>query len=212
MSENLLLALVGIVGGIIGAAFSSWLGERSSVAQELRELRMQTYAALWRRTSVISTWPTTDATYHDVTRLHEDLRSWYYLIGGISLSENARARYGELQSLINAVIVHGPEEDSRQLDPEDYEVLMASGSALRTALTEDLESRGQRSLIRAVRRAFLHGRQARQASARLRRVTTTGRAERGQVVVHHLTEDEQTTPVSSGVASTRAPKDSSVAD
>jgi hypothetical protein len=156
------VAVVAVIGAVIGAALSSWLGARTTVAQEMRDLRMQTYPILWKRTSVLSTWPQTDATYGHLRRLHEDLRTWYFATGGLSLSENARGRYGSLQQLIGAVVIHARKDDDEPITPDDYTALRESGSALRTAMTEDVESRGQRSVIRAVQHAVLHaGRLAR---------------------------------------------------
>jgi len=81
---------------------------------------------------------------------------------------------------------------------------MKSASAMRTALTEDLESRGQRSQIRAVRYAITHMNQGRAAGAWLRSIAERGKrkppaatAEESAAQksldppVHHLTEDEQ---------------------
>ncbi|HZC69886.1 MAG TPA: hypothetical protein VE442_04275 [Jatrophihabitans sp.] len=100
--EAILVAIVGVAGAAIGAGLNGWIGARQKVADELRERRLLAYPSVWNRTSVISRWPRTDAGRAHLARLHDDLRTWYYAGGGMYLSENARARYGDLQNLLEA--------------------------------------------------------------------------------------------------------------
>jgi hypothetical protein len=158
---------------------------------------MQRYPSVWRRTSVLSRWPRTDATLANVEKLHTDLRTWYYGTGGLSMSSNSRHRYEELQTLIEVIVSDSEGESDHQISTTDYDALMGSASAFRSSLTEDLQSRNQRSLISAVQLSREHRTQAAEARGRL-----SGRKEGSASgrFLHHITEvDEQLdTPPTSG--------------
>jgi hypothetical protein len=166
-------AIIGIVGAVAGGAITatvnSWLAARARVAEELRGQRLDPYREIWAQTALFSRWPWTDATYGRVRSFHVDLRQWYYADGGMLLSENARARYGHVQEVAEALVELGRPDDG-VLDPEHYGPLMQASSALRTALTEDLESRQQRSVLLAVELGFRHWRQRFSAWRRLRKL------------------------------------------
>ena len=164
---GLISAATAVAGGIATKAFDSWLGARSKITEELRKDREPSYRMVWERTEVVSTWPRTDATYADLERLHRYLRSWYYTVGGLYLSENARARYGDVQELIGAHLDYPLGELEEDLPPGAYKDIMETCSAFRTSLTEDLESRRQRSLVWTMQRWRLHRRQRRKARRRL---------------------------------------------
>ena len=107
--------------------------------------------------------------------LQRDLRRWYFDVGGgLYMSENARDRYGQLQALLAAVIANYPKLQNDRGQPSDGTSLdlQESCSALRTALTEDLETRAQRSVLRSIRllgRHFLHHRRGERRIARAAR-------------------------------------------
>jgi hypothetical protein len=188
MDASIVVAVVGIVGALIGATLSSWLGGRQSVAQELRDLRVRCYPAVWRRTSVLSRWPRTDATMANVRKLHIDLRTWYYGTGGLAMSSNARRRYEELQTLIEVMVGDSPGMSTDQISTPDYDALMGSASAFRSSLTEDLQTRNQRSLISAVQLSRVHRTQAAEARGRL-----SGRknGSASGTLLHNITEVDE---------------------
>ena len=111
-------------------------------------------------------------TYADLDDMHRWFRGWYYEAGGIHLSENGRTRYGEVQELMAAQLeALGskaiPSKSSMPIPDDAYGRLLDSCSALRTALTEDLESRRQRSILYSMRLAIRHWKQRRKAAGRL---------------------------------------------
>jgi hypothetical protein len=111
-------------------------------------------------------------TYADVEEFHRWFRSWYYEAGGLHLSENSRARYGEVQELIAAHLAAPggqamPAQARTPIADAVYDGLLEACSALRTALTEDLESRRQRSVLYSVRLAARHWKQKHKADKRL---------------------------------------------
>jgi hypothetical protein len=174
MSVALISAIAALVAGLVTAAVTGWLAGREKAAEDVRELRLDSYPPVWRRTSAISRWPQTNLTYADLERLHLDLRKWYFEVGGLFLSENARKRYGYVQRLVDALLSgdgHAPDDE---LAARAYDDLMETASAFRTALTEDLESRRQRSLWWTLSRARLHKRQTIEAERRLRAAALEG--------------------------------------
>ena len=156
-----------LAGGAITAVVNSWLAARARIAEELRGQRLDPYRDIWVQTALFSRWPWTDATYGRVRSFHVDLRQWYYADGGMLMSENARARYGHVQEVAEALVELGRPDDD-VLDAQHYRPLMQACSALRTALTEDLESRQQRSLLLTLELAWRHARQRLRARRRLR--------------------------------------------
>lgn len=106
----------------------------------LREQRIKVYAAIWQATSILPRWPrATDVTYPDILRFSETLRSWFFAEqGGMWLSTDARAVYGDLQETIWQIL---PQRAEGVITTEDYDAILAKCSALRKELTNDLLSR-----------------------------------------------------------------------
>jgi hypothetical protein len=169
VSSPAFLALIAIAGSIVGAFVNGALATRAKVNEEMRQLRLSSYPLLWQMTSQFSRWPRMPSTYADLDDLHRWFRSWYYEAGGLHLSENSRTRYGEAQELMAA---HLGALESKEISsqspmpvPDDvYGRLLDSCSALRIALTEDLESRRQRSVLYRIRLAARHWKQKRNAA------------------------------------------------
>jgi hypothetical protein len=168
--DEALIGLLGaLAGGTLTALVNGWLAARARIAEELREQRLDPYRAVWAQTALFSRWPWTDATYGRVRSFHLELRQWYYGDGGMLMSENARVRYGNVQDVAAALVELGrPDDDA--LDAEHYEPLMQACSAFRTALTEDLESRQQRSFLLSLELAWRHARENLRGRLRLRKV------------------------------------------
>ena len=133
--------LVAAVGAVIGAAINS----RAKIDEGLREQRLQVYPQLWAHTSIVSRWPRTDATWRDLAAVHGMLRQWYYGSGGLFMSERSRDLYGDVQVLMDWLVA-GREDSADQITGREYEYVMDRCSALRTALTQDLETRSSRPM------------------------------------------------------------------
>lgn len=158
---------------MVSAFINTWLATRATVSEELRVQRLKVYPSVWERTGMFARWPRTSPTYDDLAQFHRDLRDWYFSVGGLFMSENSRARYGDMQMLVAAELERLP-PTARLLD-EAYQPLMEACSAFRTALTEDLESRRQGSIIWAARKRWEHRRQDKKAARRLTAVRARGR-------------------------------------
>lgn len=171
-------AVAGAAVATTVALVNGAIASRAKESEELRSLRLQTYPSVWGLTSEVPRWPRGDPAYRDLWTLHRSLRTWYFSTGGLYLSENARARYGEMQELLDAVLCGRPEDDTtpvRELAPVAephkpetvYEALMNTCSAFRTALTEDLATRRTRSIVWATALWLRHRRQRRAARRRI---------------------------------------------
>jgi hypothetical protein len=158
-----------VTAGIL-ALVNSWMSTRAGIDESLRGQRLEVYPALWKATAAASRWPRVDASRGSLTELHRDLRSWYYGPGGIFLSESARARYGDFQELI-AALIEKDGDPAEVLAPQRYTDLMETASALRTALTEDLDTRRRKSFREARRRSREHAQAKQKAQERISRAT-----------------------------------------
>ena len=169
LSPEIVAGLVGAAATAVLAILNSYLSSRTQVAEEVRKARLESYPKLWRLTSLLSVWPRTDPKLEHLKRLHRDLRRWYFDIGGLYLSENARDRYGEVQEILALVLANfdSLEYPNGQPSGKTYEDLRDTCSALRHALTEDLETRAQRSVLRSVRLIWRHRWQGQQAKKRM---------------------------------------------
>jgi hypothetical protein len=182
-------AAVGFVTAAVLAMINSWLAGRETVAEGVRTQRIATYPAVWKRTSVVSRWPRTDAGREHLLRLHEDLREWYYAGGGLYLSTGARKRYEHLQLVLEAV---SSMEEAKA--PQFYEPVMNAASYFRTGLTDDLETRQRHSVLVAVARRRDDRRAKRLADTRLQVVTAAAPETRYPRPIHAVTplDEEQT--------------------
>jgi hypothetical protein len=172
VSSPLFIALIGIAGTVLGALVNGALATRAKVNEEMRQLRLNSYPLLWQLTSSFSRWPRMTNTYADLEELHRWFRSWYYEAGGLHLSENSRARYKEVQELMAAHLGASggqatPAQPRGPILDDVYGGLQEACSALRTALTEDLESRRQRSVLHSIGLAARHRKQKQKAAERL---------------------------------------------
>jgi hypothetical protein len=169
-ATGLVVAGAALVTGIISSLVTSWLAGREKANEELREQRVNAYPQIWRLTGAVSVWPRTQATWSDLEQLHLRLRRWYYTTGGLYLSEHARQRYGDVQNVIAAHLGQRGGGDAPLPDSPVYDDVQTTCSAFRTSLTEDLETRRARSLLRTIGTARFHGRMARKAQRRLNRI------------------------------------------
>ena len=172
MSSDVSLAVVTAVLGVLTAGvlalINNWVNVRAGTDENLRTHRLERYPDLWTSTAVVSRWPRTTVDRATLEDLHRTLRSWYYGKGGLFLSEQARARYGDVQEFIAALlVVKGDSAATDVLAPGGYTDLMQTASALRTALTDDLDTRRRRSAWDNRRRSRWHAEAAQAAKTRI---------------------------------------------
>ncbi len=163
-------AVIGAIGVAFGGAtayIQGALSARAKSGEELRERRLEVYPPVWRETATLSRHPAAELTMADLKALHLGFRGWYYATGGMFLSERSRARYGDVQELLGAYLyLHRQDDLAGRVDPSDYDAISKTCSAFRTAMTEDLATRRQRSVVWTLQRWRWH--RARQRDARRR--------------------------------------------
>jgi hypothetical protein len=164
MSSDLSTAVIAgtaaLLTAVVGSLITGAVNARAAAGEDLRAARLQSYPIIWRLTGLLPAWPPATITLGQLWHLQVALQKWYFQTGGYHLSENARTRYGELQQHLDKLLPGEPPDPSVELDRETYEHVRQSCSALRTALTEDLESRRARSVLSALRLRIRHSRQS----------------------------------------------------
>jgi hypothetical protein len=172
MPSQIILLIVTSVLGLLTAGIlalvNNWITARSGIDENLRNQRLKLYPALWASTSLVSWWPPGDPTRASLSDLRNSMRLWYYGEGGMFLSTRGKARYNEFQELIAALLAHSGHSDDRPTN-QSYIDLRDTASALRTALTEDLDTRRRKSMLERGRRTIWHHRAARSAKKRIER-------------------------------------------
>jgi hypothetical protein len=109
---------------------------------ELRKRRIDAYQALWRIVEPLAYYSPPSAVTYAVTRdLAQALRSWYFEVGGLFLSEASREAYFDLQKGLGEVIKEPLDRDHVPLGAQRFERLRATASKLRTTLTQDVATR-----------------------------------------------------------------------
>lgn len=112
--------------------------------QSLRSARIKVYQTLWVSLQPLAKYARPGpVTYQAVARLSEELRVWYFEIGGLYFSGPARDAYFTLQDGLAEVQREGLAKGAREseLDDDTFERLRQLGSALRTAMAADVGTR-----------------------------------------------------------------------
>jgi len=163
-------AAIGVAAGAATAYVQSALAARAKTGEELRDSRLDAYPPVWLVTAGLSKYPEAEITWSDLELQHLAFRTWYYTTGGLFLSARSRARYGDLQQVIGAYLVsHAARGRDAGVSRDDYEAIADTCSAFRTALTEDLATRRQRSLLLTLESRRWHKREHARAEALLER-------------------------------------------
>jgi hypothetical protein len=144
--DELVLTLVGAAAGLVSGAVLAVLGSRQRREVEydidLRKLRIDAYKPLWTILEPLAYFSPPDEVTFAVSReLARALRTWYFEVGGLFLSEDTREAYFDLQKGLGGVIKEPLEHDHVPVDGARYQRLRASASKLRTATTRDVATR-----------------------------------------------------------------------
>ena len=132
------------------AAYQVTLSTQQGVDTDLRTQRIPSYQKLWTLTQVLPRWPRPpQVTYGQLVKFSENLRTWYFTVGGWLLSEDAKDAYLAVQeamwdskdSPLGKYDALASIPSTEPITPKEYTAVMEKCSELRTRLTMDLESR-----------------------------------------------------------------------
>jgi hypothetical protein len=141
LRTTLISALVGAVVSFLGALFTSALGARSRIDEQLRSIRVELYEPLWKATKLLPKWPRArGVTRGDLHRLATELRDLYFNRAGMYLSKGSMRAYRALQDTIGPL---AKAEDTTSLQDPEYDKAREACSRLRSELTADLLSRSR---------------------------------------------------------------------
>jgi hypothetical protein len=145
MSE-LVTTVLGAGLGLVTGALLALLASRKRLEVEydieLRKHRIEAYQALWKILEPLAYYsPPSAVTYAVARDLAQALRSWYFEVGGLFLSEESREAYFDLQKGLGGVIKEPLDDAHVPLGPRRFERLRAIASKLRTASTQDVATR-----------------------------------------------------------------------
>lgn len=136
--------LFGIASGALAAYLGAILKFRKELEAEydkdLRNRRIEVYKALWSDLQFLARYdlpkPLTPQTLEE---LSVAMRKWYFEVGGLYLSEEARKSYFDLKQAIQDII-ENPNYHSEDIldDPQD---VLEKASVLRGRLAQDVGTR-----------------------------------------------------------------------
>jgi hypothetical protein len=120
-------------------AQKTFLAFTQSVDTDLRQRRFDAYQKLWQMTEIFPLYPIrSQVRYGDLLPFAEELRDWYFKVGGILMSKDTRDTYFKAQNELKG---HIAKNRSDIIEDEVYEHIRMACSRLRTELTDDLLSR-----------------------------------------------------------------------
>lgn len=154
MNEAAISLVAGLISGLVSAVITFFVTRekvRLDLAAEydrqLRSERLDAYRDLFKRMKPLARYSAEKPlTYKIIRETAEDMRDWYFDVGGIYLSKESREPYFELKSLMQEVIEH-----EEYKDPQDQKTraaldvllktIVKKSSDVRTLLTNDIGTR-----------------------------------------------------------------------
>lgn len=161
MKEYVIAVITAMGGGLVGM-FATYLSAgrkfrddleankqkfrddlQTKFNESLHNTRVTSYQELWKRLEVLAKYARpAPVTPHRLRKLSEDLRKWYFEVGGLFLTDNSRDAYFALQDAIVDQLAKSNRDD-HELSNNEFEAIREIGSNLRTNLSADLRSRKQ---------------------------------------------------------------------
>jgi hypothetical protein len=142
----IITALIGLVSGAILAYLGAVLKFRKDLEadydKDLRNKRIEAYKDLWSHLQLLARYdrpkPLNRQTLEDLTIA---MREWYFEVGGLYLSEEARKSYFDLKQTIKDFLDSDKYRGKKALDIADEELILEKASLLRARLTKDVGTR-----------------------------------------------------------------------
>lgn len=154
MNQTALSLLTGLISGLISAVITFFvtrakvrLDLTAEYDRKLRSERLDAYRDLFKRLKPLARYsPESPLTYQIIRNTSEELRDWYFDVGGIYLSKESRTPYFDLKKLMQEIIDNeNLQETPKAALPKelakDLEALLEKGKLLREYLTNDIGTR-----------------------------------------------------------------------
>ena len=142
VTTEIVTALFGLASGALLTYFKFRKDLEAEYDRDLRTRRLTVYAELWTHLKLLARYdrpePLVEATLRKVT---ESMRDWYFDVGGLYLSEDARTAYFKLKGTIQALLDNPKYSHGAELDSTDSDTVLAQASLLRAQLTKDVGTR-----------------------------------------------------------------------
>lgn len=154
MSDAALSLITGLVSGLVSAVITFFvtrakvrLDLTAEYDRKLRSERLDAYRELFKRLKPLARYSAEKPlTYKIIKDTSEDLRDWYFDVGGIYLSKESRTPYFDLKALLQKII---DKEEFKELNDakvrEEFADLVSQtleeGKLLREYLTHDIGTR-----------------------------------------------------------------------
>lgn len=156
MSEAALSLITGLISGLVSAVITFFvtrakvrLDLTAEYDRKLRSERLDAYRDLFKRLKPLARYSAEKPlTYKVIRDTSEDLRDWYFDVGGIYLSKASRTPYFHLKCLMQNVI---DKDKFKEIDPKNDELVkefksltdevLEEGKRLRLYLTNDIGTR-----------------------------------------------------------------------
>jgi hypothetical protein len=107
--NELVTTVLGAGLGLVTGGLLALLASRQRLEVEydieLRKHRIEAYQALWKILQPLAYYsPPSAVTYAMARELSQGLRSWYFEVGGLFLSEQSREAYFDLQKGLGGIV------------------------------------------------------------------------------------------------------------
>lgn len=143
-----------LIGGVAGAvsAVITYFSTRSKIRLDLaaeydkalQEARLATYKELWSELEPLARYGREGpVTFKIIGEISDFSRTWYFKTGGIYLTERSRSPYFRWKAVMQPVL-DSPDFTAKpdaEIDKAQLELILAAGSTLRTALSDDLHTK-----------------------------------------------------------------------
>ena len=155
MNEAALSLVTGLVSGLISAVITFFvtrakvrLDLTAEYDRKLRSERLDAYRELFKRMKPLARYSAEKPlTYKIIKETSEDLRDWYFDVGGVYLSKDSREPYFELKTLMQKII----DNEAFKTEMTDEKVVkhfdrlvkqvVEEGKLVREYLTNDIGTR-----------------------------------------------------------------------
>lgn len=143
--NSMITALIGLASGAILAYIGAVLKFRKDLEAEydkdLRAKRIEVYKDLWNHLGLLARYDRPKALNRKTLKeLSVAMRDWYFGVGGLYLSEEARKSYFDLKEMIKNFI-EGPQTQKVEDSDPALQAMLAQASLLRSHLTRDVGTR-----------------------------------------------------------------------